>query len=83
MVAVASAAVVFAIVRYWNARQYYLERAATHASFRANVLLTADSIRYWEARWTDQRLGRGAQYPWPAGPPFVPAMAKYHDEMRQ
>ena len=83
MVTVAAVALAFAIARYWNARSYYLEKAANHASFRANVLRTTDSIRYWEIRWTDQRLGRGAEYPWPAGPPFVPAMARYHDEMRQ
>jgi hypothetical protein len=83
MVAVSAVALIFAINRYWNARCYYLEKAANHASFRANVLRSSESIRYWEARWTDQRLGRGAEYPWPAERPFVPAMMKYHDEMRQ
>ena len=46
------------------------------------MLNSGDSIRYWEYRWTDQRQGRSAEYPWPAGPPFVPAVTKYHDDMR-
>jgi hypothetical protein len=82
MVVVALAALAFGIYRYWAARQRYLEKAAMHASFRAYVLNSSDSIRYWEYRWRDQRLGKPASYPWPAGPPFVPAMVEYHDEMR-
>ncbi len=82
MVVVALAALAFGINRYWAARQHYLEKAAMHAGFRAYVLMSPDSIRYWENRWTDQRLGKPARYPWPAKPPFVPAMLEYHDEMR-
>ena len=82
MVAVAVVALAFGIVRLWTARQLYLEKAAEHAGFRALVLRSPDTIAYWESRWTDQRRGLPARYPWPGGPPFVPAMAKYHDAMR-
>jgi hypothetical protein len=82
MIVIALAALAFGIVRYWTARQRYLEKAAMHASFKAYVLVSRDSIRFWEARWTDQRRGLPAKYPWPAGPPFVPSMLKYHDAMR-
>jgi hypothetical protein len=82
LVAVAVVALVFGTIRLWVMRQIYLEKAANHAGFRAFVLQSPDSIRYWENRWTDQRMGKPAMYPWPAGPPFVPAMARYHDEMR-
>jgi hypothetical protein len=83
MLVVAVIALAFGILRYWQARQYYLQKAADHEGFRAFILMSPDSIRHWEDRWTEQRLGRPAQYPWPAGPPFVPTMAKYHDDMRR
>ena len=82
MVVVTLAALAFGIVRYWTARQHYLKKAADHAGFRAYVLVSPQSIRYWEERWTAGREGKPASYPWPDRPPFVPAMAKYHDEMR-
>jgi hypothetical protein len=82
MVVIAGVALAFGIFRLWSLRQFYLEKAASHASFRAYVLMSGDSIRYWESRWSDQRLGHPAKYPWPAGPPFVPEMVKYHDDMR-
>jgi len=82
MVAVAVVALAFGIVRLWAARQLYLEKAAEHAGFRALVLRSPNTIAYWESRWTAQREGLPARYPWPGGPPFVPAMAKYHDAMR-
>jgi hypothetical protein len=82
IVAVAVIALAFWMVRLWAARQLYLQKAAKHAGFRANVLRSPNSIAYWESRWTDQREGKPARYPWPAGPPFVPALAKYHDAMR-
>ena len=65
-----------------GAAQLYLEKAANHEGFRALVLRSPDSITHWEDRWTAQREGKPARYPWPGGPPFVPSMAKYHDEMR-
>ncbi|MGO9465485.1 MAG: hypothetical protein ACLQIB_53385 [Isosphaeraceae bacterium] len=82
MVAVALVGLAFWIVRLWAARQLYLEKAAWHAGYGASVLRSPDTIAYWESRWTDQRHGKPARYPWPGGPPFVPAMAKYHDAMR-
>ncbi len=82
MVVVAVVALAFGIVRLWALRQLYLQKAAEHAGFRAYVLNSPDSIRHWEFRWTDQRMGQPASYPWPAGPPFVPAITKYHDDMR-
>jgi hypothetical protein len=82
MVAMAVAALTFAILRFWAVRQLYLEKAGHHAGFRALVLRSPETIAYWESRWTSQREGMPARYPWPGGPPFVPAMAKYHDAMR-
>jgi hypothetical protein len=81
-IAAAVVALAFGIIRHWAARRLYLEKAAQHAGFRALVLRSPDTIAYWESRWTDQREGLPARYPWPDGPPFVPAMAKYHDAMR-
>jgi hypothetical protein len=82
MIVVAVAALVVGFIRLWTLRHLYLEKAANHASFRAHVLRTPESTAYWENRWTDQRRGLPARYPWPAGPPFVPAMGEYHDAMR-
>jgi hypothetical protein len=82
MAAVAVVGLAFGIFRLWTLRQLYLEKAANHAGFRAYVLMSKDSIMHWENRWTDQRTGKPAKYPWPAGPPFVPAITKYHDDMR-
>ena len=79
---VAIVALGFGMIRLWATRQLYLEKAAEHAGFRAHVLRSPESIAYWEARWKDQREGLPARYPWPAGPPFVPAIAKYHHAMR-
>ncbi len=62
--------------------QLYLEKAADHAGFRALVLRSPETIAYWESRWTAQREGLPAKYPWPSGTPFVPAMARYYDAMR-
>jgi hypothetical protein len=76
LVAVAVVALAFGIVRLWAARQLYLEKAAEHAGFRALVLRSPNTIAYWESRWTYQREGLPARYPWPRRPPFVPAMAK-------
>lgn len=81
MLVVGVLAVVFGVVRLSMLQQRYLEKAANHASFRSRILRSTEEIRYWEARWRDQRLGKPAQYPWPAEPPFVPAIAKYHDDM--
>ncbi len=82
MVAVAFVALAFGLFRLSALRRVYLQKAANHASFRAYLLNSPESITHWEDRWTNQREGRPASYPWPAGPPFVPAMAKYHDDMR-
>jgi hypothetical protein len=82
MVAVAILALAFGIIRLWATRQLYLKKAAGHAGFRTEVLRSPETIAYWESRWTAQREGRPARYPWPGGPPFVPAMAQYHDAMR-
>ncbi len=82
MVATTIVALSFWMFRLGLARQYYLKKAADHAGFRAYVLSSSDSITYWESRWTWQREGQPARYPWPAGPPFVPAITKYHDDMR-
>jgi hypothetical protein len=82
MVIVAAVALAFGIFHLWKLRQLYLEKAANHAGFRAYVLNSADSIQHWEYRWTNERMGHPAKYPWPARPPFVPAMVKYHDDMR-
>ncbi len=82
MVVVAVVALAFGIFRLWALRELYLEKAANHAGFRAYMLRSPESIAHWEDRWTDQRIGKPARYPWPGGPPFVPAMAKYHDAMR-
>jgi hypothetical protein len=82
MIVIALVALSCWIFRLWNLRQYYLYKAANHAGFRESVLRSNDSIRHWEYRWTDNRRGKRAQYPWPAGPPFVPAITKYHDDMR-
>jgi hypothetical protein len=82
MAVVAVVALVFGIIRLWGLRQLYLKKAADHAGFRAYVLNSRDSVQHWETRWRDQREGRPAKYPWPAGPPFVPAITKYHDDMR-
>jgi hypothetical protein len=82
MLAVGVLAVVFGVIRLSMVRQRYLEKAANHESFRARILRSNLEIAYWEARWRDQRLGKPAQYPWPAEPPYVPAIAKYHDDMR-
>ncbi len=82
MLAVAVLAIVFGVIRLSMVRQRYLEKAANHESFRARILSSNLEIAFWEARWRDQRLGKPAQYPWPAEPPYVPAIAKYHDDMR-
>ena len=82
MVAVAVLALAFGIARLWWARQRYLEKAAGHASFRAYLLRSPENIKHWEERWTSGREGKPARYPWPAGPPFVPAIAEYHEAMR-
>jgi hypothetical protein len=82
IVAVALVALLLGAARLWALRQLYLERAAGHAGFRALVLRSPQDIQYWESRWTDRRAGRPARYPWPAGPPFVPAIARYHDDMK-
>jgi hypothetical protein len=82
MVIVAAVALALGTFRLCQLRQRYLEKAANHASFRAYVLNSPESIQHWEYRWTDNRQGHPAKYPWPAGPPFVPAMTDFHDEMR-
>ena len=82
MVVVVIVALAFGTFRLWTVRKLYLEKAAQHAGFRDFVVRSPESIRYWEARWTAQREGLPARYPWPDGPPFVPAMVKYHDAMR-
>jgi len=83
MVAVAVVALAFGIVRLWAARQHYLEKAANHAGFRALIMRSSQDIAYWESRWTDQRVGLPARYPWPGAPPLVRSMAEYHDAMRR
>jgi hypothetical protein len=82
MIVVALVALSIWIFQLWKLRQHYLVKAAEHAGFREWVLRNNESIRHWEDRWTDNRQGKRAQYPWPAGPPFVPAMTNYHDDMR-
>jgi hypothetical protein len=82
IVAVAIAALLMGGVRLRALRQLYLEKAAGHAAYRAHLLRSPEDIEYWEARWTGQREGLPAKYPWPGRPPFVPAIARYHDDMR-
>jgi hypothetical protein len=82
MVAVAGVGLVFGVGRLLVLRQRYLGEAAQHAGFRAYLLRTPENIAYWESRWTSQREGRPASCPWPAKPPFVPAIADYHEAMR-
>lgn len=82
MLIVAVVALALWMFRLYHLRQRYLEKAANHAGFQTYVLMSPDSIRHWEDRWTAQREGRPAKFPWPAGPPIVPAVTNYHDEMR-
>ena len=82
MVAVAVAALAFWIVRLSSLRRQYLEKAANHASFQAYLITSPQMIKFWEDRWTAAREGKPAKYPWPSGPPFVPSIAEYHDQMR-
>jgi hypothetical protein len=79
---VAVVALAFGAVHLVAVRRRHLETAARHAGFRAWVLRSPESIAYWEARWTDQRVGLPARGPWPAVPPFVPAIAAYHDALK-
>jgi hypothetical protein len=69
------------IVRHLVLRQAYLQRAALHEAWKAKIFVSPESPRYWEARWRDQWLERTGPYPWPDGPPFVPAISEYHDRM--
>ena len=78
---VAMLALCCGLARLWATRQLYLRQATSRADFRAVVTRTPADIAYWEARWTDQREGLPACYPWPARPPFVPAMVRYLDAM--
>ena len=82
LVLVALLALSCGLARLWTIRRLYLRQADSHAGFRAALTRTPADIAYWEARWTAQRAGLPASYPWPAQPPFVPAIARYHDAMR-
>lgn len=62
-------------------RQDYLQRAAYHDDLKGRLFNHPDSPTYWEFRWRDQRAGLKGAYPWPDGPPFVSAIAEYHDRM--
>ena len=68
--------------RLWMLRQIYLEVAAGYAFRNAQVTGSPQSIVLWEDRWTSQRVGKPAEYPWPDGPPFVPAISKYYGAMQ-
>jgi hypothetical protein len=82
MLAVALSAVVFEGVRLWQRSQDYLWRAVCHEGSRTMLLSSPEQTAYWEERLTSQWYGRTPPPPWPAGPPFVPAMADYHARMR-
>jgi hypothetical protein len=86
LLAVAIVAIMLGMVRMtarlWSDHLLYAERAEYHARFRRHVLQSPESILYWEQRWSGQREGKKASYPWPDGPPFVPAIMEYHDRMR-
>jgi hypothetical protein len=82
MVTVAIVALLLGGARFWALRQLYLDKAHGHAAYRAQLLRSPEDIQYWENRWTAQREGLPARYPWPGGPPFVPAIARYYDDMR-
>jgi hypothetical protein len=68
--------------RLWALRRHYLELAGFHEVRRREILRTPEDVAYWESRWTAQREGVGAAYPWPEGPPFVPAITANHAAMR-
>jgi hypothetical protein len=82
MLAVLLVASLLGGTRLWVLSRHYLELARDHETRRREILRSPDDVVYWEARWTDQREGFGAAYPWPAGPPFVPAITAYHAAMR-
>jgi hypothetical protein len=81
MVAVAILGFALGVAELWRRSRLYTERASDHAGRRSNILQSPGSIAYWESRWQAQREGRSGAYPWPDGPPFVPAIADYHDQM--
>jgi hypothetical protein len=82
MVAVALLGVVFGGVRLVQRRHFCLARALRHEDRRTLLISTPQQVEHWEERLTSQWYGRTPPPPWPAGPPFVPAMADYHARMR-
>jgi hypothetical protein len=81
MIAMAVIGLLLAIGRFLALRHAYRERAEFHEGANAMIFRNADSRMYWENRWSNQREGLKGSYPWPDGPPFLPAMGEYHDRM--
>jgi hypothetical protein len=82
MVAVAVVAIISGSVQLWRLRRLYQDRASGYASMALRYVSTPEEAAYWEARWTRQREGRPAEYPWPAGPPFVPAIVAHYRSLQ-
>ena len=81
MTVIALVAIVFGVSQMWQRRHYYLDKAEERAEFRQLITRSPNDTSYWEERWAGQREGRAASYPWPAGPPFVPAIVRHLDAM--
>jgi hypothetical protein len=69
------------IGRHLAVRNAYLQRAALHEIWKGKIYSHPNAAAYWESRWRDQRIGHKGSYPWPDEPPFVPAIAEYHERM--
>jgi len=82
MIAVAVVGIMLGTEKLWRAHVLYAERASYHAGLRTHFLQSPASVAYWEQRWTSQREGLKGSYSWPDGPPFVTAIAAYHDRLR-
>jgi hypothetical protein len=82
VIAVAIIGILVGMAKLWWTHLLYAERAANHAALRSFYLQSPASVEYWEQRWTGQREGLKGSFLWPDGPPFVPAIAAYHERMR-
>ena len=82
MVVVTIAGIISGGVRLWWLRRFYQDRASGYASMAVRYVSTPEEAAYWEARWTSQRDGRTAEYPWPANPPFIPAIVAHYKSLQ-
>ena len=80
--AIAALVAVVAVGRLWLLRLEYLDRAGEHRNRLRTIHEVPGGAEYWERRWTRMREGVGASYPWPGGPPFIPALTSYHSAMQ-